>query len=125
MSGIKSFVLGRNINSFTGKLLLALSYLWLGAIELYSVLHLKEVPLTAAVLALLGITVFVVLRAFVLILESVLNALYYISGTQKELYNYMGQTQNTLNEISRTVEETSVFFKRVETKLDLNIEKTT
>lgn len=124
MSGIKSFLLGSNINSFTGKLLLVLSYIWLLCIEGYSVLQLNVSPVKASVFALFGVTVFVVLRAFVLILESVLNALYYVSGTQKEVYNYMGQTQNTLNEISRTLAETSDFFKRVEKKLDLNIEKT-
>lgn len=120
MGSIKSFLLGSNLNSFTAKLLVILSYLWLFAYGTYAFYIAGDSWVKAGVFLLTGITVYILLRVLALLLESVINALYYISGTQKELFDYMGESKNSFNEINRSIKETSAFFKRVEDKLDLN-----
>lgn len=119
MGKVTAFIMAKNVNSLTGKLLILLSYIWF--VGFIYVACCKETLFASAVTVLMGITVFVLLRALTLILESVVNMLYYVSGTQKEVLNYMGHTQNSLNEIRRSLEEGGEFFKRVEGKLDLDV----
>lgn len=118
MSKVTSFIMAKNVNSLTGKLLILLSYVWFAAF-IYSACC-KETIAGSAATVLVGFTVFVLFRAMTLVLESAVNMLYYVSGTQKEVLNYMGHSQNSLNEIRRLLEESSEFYRRVEGKLDLN-----
>lgn len=117
MNRIKAFVFAGNIKSQTGKILMLLSYIWFFVFVYFATL--KETLNASLLTGLIGVTVFVAIRAFALITESLINILYIAGGMDKELNSLSGETKNSLNEIERNLKETASFFKRVEDKLDL------